>query len=60
MGRITIKDASREMKVSEQFLRILIRRGKFAWATATQMKDNGRWTYFINEQAFRRYMDGDV
>lgn len=60
MGRITIKDASREMRVSEQFLRILIRRGKFPWATATQMRDDGRWTYFINEQGFRRYMDGDA
>ena len=60
LGKLTIKEASREMQISEQFLRILIRRGKFPWATATQVKDNGKWTYWINEQAFRRYMDGDV
>ena len=59
MGKLTIKDASREMGISEQFLRILIRKDKFTWATATQIKDGGRWTYWINEQAFRKYMNGE-
>lgn len=60
MGKLTIKDASKEMGISEQFLRILIRKDKFSWATATQIKDKGRWTYFINEAAFRKYMDGEL
>lgn len=60
MGKMTIKDASKEMGISEQFLRILIRKGKFHWATATQIKEGSRWTYFINERAFRKYMDGDL
>ena len=60
MGRLSIKEASQEMGISEQFLRILIRKGNFSWATATQIKDGGRWTYFINEKAFRNYMDGGV
>lgn len=60
MGKMTIKDASKEMGISEQFLRILIRKDRFSWATATQIKDGGRWTYFINEAAFRKYMDGDL
>lgn len=60
MGKMTIKDASKEMGISEQFLRILIRKDRFSWATATQIKDGGRWTYFINERAFRKYMDGDL
>lgn len=58
MGRMTIKQASRQMQISEQFLRVLIRRGKFEWATATQIRDGGRWTYWINEEAFKRYMEG--
>lgn len=60
MGKMTIKEASKEMEISEQFLRILIRKGNFSWATATQIKDGGRWTYFINEAAFRKYMDGEL
>lgn len=60
MGKMTIKDASKEMGISEQFLRILIRKGNFNWATATQIKEGSRWTYFINERAFRKYMDGDL
>lgn len=60
MGKITIKEASREMQISEQFLRVLIREGKFPWATATRIKENGRWTYFVNEAAFRKYMDGEL
>jgi len=58
MGKLTIKEASKEMQISEQFLRVLIREGKFSWATATRIKDKGRWTYFINEAGFRKYMDG--
>ena len=60
MGKITIKEASKEMQISEQFLRILIRKGHFPWATATQIKDQGRWTYWINEAGFRRFMKGET
>lgn len=60
MGKITIKDASREMQISEQFLRILIREDRFPWAKATRIKENGRWAYWINETGFRKYMDGDI
>ena len=56
---MTIKEASKEMGISEQFLRILIRKDKFTWATATQIKDGSRWTYFINEAGFRKYMNGE-
>lgn len=59
MAKLTIKEASREMEISEQFLRVLIRQNKFSWATATQIGGPGtRWTYFINEAGFRNYMDG--
>ena len=60
LGKITVKDASKEMEISEQFLRILIREGKFPWATATQIGGpESRWTYFINAEAFKRYMKGE-
>lgn len=59
MGKITIKEASKEMQISEQFLRTLIREEKFPWATATRIQPNGRWTYFVNEAGFRKYMDGE-
>lgn len=60
MGKLTIKEASQEMGISEQFLRVLIRKEKFSWATATQIKDGSRWTYFINEAGFRKYMNGET
>ena len=60
MGKLTIKQASREMGISEQFLRILIRKEKFSWATATQIREGSRWTYFINEAGFRKYMKGET
>lgn len=61
MGKLTIKEASKVMGISEQFLRVLIRQNKFSWATATQIGGpNTRWTYWINEEAFKRYMDGEV
>lgn len=59
MGKLTIKEASKEMQISEQFLRILIREGKFPWAKATRIKEKGRWAYWINEEAFYRYMRGE-
>lgn len=61
MGKMTIQQASKEMGISEQFLRVLIRQEKFSWATATQIGGpRTRWTYFINEKAFRKYMDGQL
>ena len=59
MAKLTVKEASKEMEISEQFLRVLIRENKFPWATATRIGGpNTRWTYFINEAGFRNYMDG--
>ena len=59
MGKLTIKEVSKEMGISEQFLRVLIRQDKFKWATATKIKEDSRWTYWINEEAFKKYIRGE-
>lgn len=49
-NRMTVQEASKLMKVSEQFIRVGLQQGIFPWGHAVKM--SGRWTYFINRTKF--------
>ncbi len=49
-NRMTVKDAAALMGVSEQFVRLGIRRGSLPIGHAVQMRT--RWTYHISPQKF--------
>lgn len=46
MNRITIKEVAKEMKKSEQFIRIGLQRGILPIGCA--IKNNGRYCYYIS------------
>lgn len=48
--RLTIRKAAQLMGVSEQFLRIGLRKGIFPFGYAVKM--SGRWTYYISRERF--------
>lgn len=57
-NRITVKEAAALMGVSEQFLRIGLRHGKFPFGTAVKM--SSRWSYYINTAQLLQYIGLDI
>ena len=49
-NRLTVKEASVLMGVSEQFLRVGLQQDKFPFGYA--VKNKGRWTYYISPTKF--------
>ncbi len=49
-NRLTVKEASELMGVSEQFLRIGLQQDKFPFGYA--VKNKGRWCYYISPIKF--------
>jgi hypothetical protein len=49
-NRLSVKEASSLMGVSEQFLRIGLQQDKFPFGYA--VKNKGRWTYYISPIKF--------
>lgn len=54
MEKITIKDASKIMRKSEQFIRIGLQRGSLPFGSA--VKISKRWNYFISPKLFYEYL----
>lgn len=52
MTRITVKEASELLKVSQQFMRMLIIQKKPTWAVA--VKHKSRHSYWINKEEMER------
>ena len=57
--RITIKQAAELLGVSQQFLRIGLQQGKFAFGVAVKTSPS-RYTYFINSAHFVKYLQGNL
>lgn len=57
MNKISVAQAAKEMGKSQQFVRIGLQRGILPFGTAVQM--SSRWTYYINENKFKNYMEGN-
>ena len=53
---LTVKEASKIMGVSEEFLRLSLIQGNFDFGTATKM--TGNWRYYINKKRFEQYLEG--
>lgn len=57
---IKISDAAQEMNCSVLFLREWIARGDCPFGTAVNISGGKRRTFYINKEAFRKYMQGGV
>ena len=53
MNRLKVKEASRLMGVSEDFIRKGLREGLFPWGYA--VKTSSEWTYYISPMKFEEY-----
>lgn len=54
MKKITIKEASKIMNKSEQFIRIGLQRGILPIGNAVKMSDK-KWTYYISPKLLQDY-----
>lgn len=52
---MNIKEASKRMRKSEQFVRIGLQRGTLPFGTAVKVSPK-RWSYHISEGLFKAYM----
>jgi len=53
MNRMSVKEASDLMNVSEQFVRVGLQKGVLPFGYAVQISSD-RWTYFINPKLFEQ------
>lgn len=54
MKRITVKEASKIMRCSPQFIRIGLQRGILPIGYAVKM--SSRWTYYITDESLKKGM----
>lgn len=52
-----IKDVAKELKVSEETVRHLIRTQNFDWGFAIKKEDSSRYQYVIVEKLFRKFVE---
>ena len=52
------EDAARIMGKPAQFVRYGLQQGRFPWGVAVKGKKN--YSYWINEKAFRKAMEGET
>lgn len=55
---MTIKEASKELQITELFLREWIASGSCPFGVMVQMPRSSRRTFYINEAAFRKWKEG--
>jgi len=53
--KMKVQEAAKLMGVSPLFLQLSLRENKFPFGTAVKFK---RWSYYINAERFRQYMQG--
>lgn len=54
-----VSEAAKRLKMNPQTLRLGLQQGCFPFGTAIQTSQH-RFTYFINEKALEKYLDGDL
>ena len=55
---LAVNEAAKMMGVTGDFLREALKQGKFPWGVAVKMAK--RYAYYINPEAFEKYMQGEV
>ena len=55
--KVTVQEAARLMGVTPRFLQMGLQHDRFPFGTAVKMAK--RWSYYINAERFRQYMDGE-
>lgn len=54
-----VSEAARRLKMNTQTLRLGLQQGLFPFGAAIKTSEH-RFTYYINEKALERYLEGDV
>lgn len=54
---LKIEEAAKRMGKSKQFVRVALQQGLFNWGVATKVSGD-KYSYYINEASFKRYMEG--
>lgn len=54
-----VSEAAKQLGMNPQTLRLGLQQGCFPFGTAIQTSQH-RFTYFINEKALEKYLDGDL
>lgn len=54
-----VSEAAKELKMNTQTLRLALQQDKFPFGKAIRTSPN-RFTYFINEEALKRYLRGEL
>ena len=55
---MTVKEASKGLKITELFLREWIASGSCPFGVMVKMPRSSRRTFYINETAFRKWKEG--
>ncbi len=59
-NRISVKEASNLLGVTEQFLRVALQQGIFSFGVAVKLQTQGResniYTYYINRSQLNEYL----
>ena len=55
-----VSEAAQLLNKSEQFVRVMIQRGKMPFADGTQLRNGGRWNYIIYKERFEQYLKGSL
>lgn len=57
---MTIQQVAKQLRLSEQLVRVWIQNGScpFGYVIRAKDKRNGRNTYYINEQALKNFIEG--
>lgn len=53
-----VSDAAKKLGMNTQTLRLALQQGLFPFGVAVHTSDN-RYTYYINEERFEKYIHGD-
>ena len=54
--KLSVKEAAKEMGVSQNLLRLLIREEKLPSNVAFCVKNKNRYYYYINKQGFKNFL----
>ena len=53
-----VSEAAKQLGMTTQTLRMALQQSRFDFGTAVKTSEH-RWTYYINERRFERYLEGE-
>ena len=56
---VSIKEAARLLKTSQQFLRIALQQNAFPFGVAIKINDSSKYTYYISRKKLLEYIENN-